>query len=95
MKPSPLTFWQATHKQLLHSEVHYRKRFHAYLTAILCLSCILLVFYLPFFGVRLFSPVVDIAIILGLAVVIVALTLRQFLYQRRSIRRYLESSHAA
>ena len=90
-----LAVWQVTHKQLLHADAQYRKRFHSYLTAIVCLSCILLIFYLPFFGVRLFAPAVDIAIILGLAVVIVGLTLRQFRYQRKSIRHYLELSHAA
>jgi len=87
--------WQARHRQLLRPDAQYRKRFHAYLTAIVCPSCILLVFYLPFFGVRLFAPAVDIAMIPGLAVVIVGLALSQFHYQRKSIRRFLESSHAA
>lgn len=95
MKPSSLKSWQAIHKQLLHAEVNYRKRFHAYLVTLVCLSCVLLVFYVPFFGVRLFAPAVDTAIVLGLAAVIVALTLRQLLYQRRSIKCYLESSPIA
>lgn len=90
-----LAIWQATHKQLLHDEAQYRKRFRSYLAAIVCLSCILMVFYLPFFGVRLFTPTLDLAIILGVAGVIVGLTLHQFHYQRVRIRHRLESSHAA
>ncbi len=90
-----LAVWQAAHKQLLHADAQYRKPFHAYLAAIVCLSCTLVNFYLPFFGVRLFAPAIDFVIILGLATFIVALTLRQFRYQRKSIRRYLELSHAA
>ena len=92
---SRLVVWQATHKQLLHTDAQYRKRFYAYLTAIVCLSCILVVFYLPFFGIRLFAPAVNIAIILGLAAVVVGLTLRQLLFQQKCIRHYLESSRAA
>ncbi len=99
MKTSPLkprlAVWQATHKQLLHTDARYRKRFYAYLTAVVCLSCILVVFYLPFFGIRLFAPAVDIAIILGLGAVVVGLTLRQFLFQNKCIKHYLSSSHAA
>lgn len=98
MRTSPLksrlAVWQATHEQLLHSDAQYQKRFYLYLASIVCLSCILLVFYLPFFGVRLFAPAADIAITLGLAVIIVGLTLRQFRYQRKRIRQHLELSQA-
>ena len=98
LKTSPLNsrlaVWRATHKQLLHGDAQYRKRFFSYLKTLVFLTCILAVFYLPFFGVRLFAPAVDVAIILGLATVVVGLTLRQFFYQRKSIRHYLELSHA-
>lgn len=91
---SQLAIWQATHKQLLQTDAQYRRRFYSYLTAVVCLSCILVVFYLPFFGIKLFSPPVDIAIILGLGAVVVGLTLRQFLFQQKCIKHYLSSNHA-
>jgi hypothetical protein len=50
---------------------------------------------LPFFGVRLFAPMVDKVMILSLAAVVVGLTLRQLLFQQRCIRHYLSLSHAA
>lgn len=84
-----LSIWQATHKQLLHDDLQYRRRFRYYLATMICLSCFLLPFYLPFFGIRLFGPAADISIILGVAVVIVCLTLRQFHFQARHIRQYL------
>lgn len=93
MRPSiwtRLALWRATHDQLLYSDAPYRKRFHSYVTVVICLSCVLLVFYLPFFGVCLFAPAVNIAIICAVEAVILGLTLRQFHYQRKRIRRYLE-----
>lgn len=90
-----LATWQVTHKQLLRADMNYRNRFRSYLKATTCLSFGLLIFYLPFFGVRLFTPVVDIAMLLGFAALIVGLTLRQFHYQRRSIRHYSRSPDTA
>lgn len=89
--PKRLAAWQAAHGQLLRSDTQYKKRFHVFLAVDICLSCVLLVFYLPFFGIRLFSPIVDISIILAIATVIVVLSFRQFHFQRQSIRRYLQS----
>ena len=79
----------------MRDEAQYRKRFRAFLTSVVCLSCVLLIFYLPYFGVRLFAPMVDVSITMGLAAVIVCLSFRQIQFQRRRIRRYLQSSHAA
>lgn len=87
----PLARWQAAHGKLLQEDARYRKRFHFYLATIFCISGLLLPFYLPFFGIRLFGPVMNISIALGLAVVIVALTLRQFQYQKQCIGGYLRS----
>lgn len=87
--------WQTTHQELLREDAGYRKRFHAYLIMVLGLACLLLPFYLPLFGIRLFGPTVDLSIILGVAVVGVSLTLRQFQFQRQAIRRHLQSKGAA
>jgi uncharacterized membrane protein (DUF485 family) len=94
-KHKRLAVWQAAHKQLLCDDSQYRKRFHSYLATVICLSCVLLLFYLPFFGVRLFGFSVDVSIILGVAAIIVCLTLRQFYFQKQNIVRYLQSSHDA
>jgi len=98
MKPqiqssNPLRLWQATHKQLLHDDPRYRRRFRYYLATIFCLSCFLLPFYLPFFGYPLFGPATNISILLIVAAVIVCLTLRQFHFQARHIRQYLHSNN--
>ena len=55
----------------------------------------MLPFYLPFFGVRLFGHVADIAIIVCVAAMIVCLALRQLLFQNQRIQSYLESCHNA
>jgi uncharacterized membrane protein (DUF485 family) len=94
-KNTNLAARQATHRRLLDEDAQYRGRFYSYLGIVVCLSCVLLVFYLPFFSVPLFAPAMNVAIILALAVVIVGLTLRQFHYQRKSIRHYLESNPPA
>jgi hypothetical protein len=90
-----LAVWQTAHKQLLQDDAQYRKSFHSYLIILSCLSCVLLLFYLPFFGILLFGFSIDVSIILGVAAIIVCLTLRQFYFQKQSIRRYLQSSHDA
>jgi len=87
--------WQATHKQLLRNDAQYRKRFHSYLITLLCLCCLLLPFYLPFFGIPLFGFSANLCIILSITVLIVFLTLRQFHFQNQSIRHYLEMSKGA
>jgi hypothetical protein len=87
----PLSRWQAAHGKLLQEDARYRKRFHSYLAAIFCISGMLLPFYLPLFGIRLFGPAMNISIVIGFAVIIVALTLRQFRYQQQCIGGYLRS----
>jgi len=81
--------WQAAHKQLLRDDAQYRKRFRTFVATNLCLSCLLLPFYLPYFGYRLFCFPANLCIILGVAALIVFLAVRQFHFQRQSIRRYL------
>ncbi|MGH7967177.1 MAG: hypothetical protein ACREIC_00470 [Limisphaerales bacterium] len=90
---SRLAAWQAVHKKLLQDDASYRKRFRSYVVSVVCLSCVLLVFYLPFFGIRLFAPMTDVSIIIGITAIVGCLTLRQFHFQRQSIRRYSQSSH--
>lgn len=85
-----ISTWQATHKQLLRDDTQYRKRFRAFIATDLCLSCLLLPFYLPYFGYRLFGFPTNLCIILSVAALIVFLALRQFHFQKQSIRRYLE-----
>jgi hypothetical protein len=87
--------WQAVHKQLLQDDAQYRKRHTSFLITIACLSCVILPFYLPFFGVRLFGPMADISIIVCVAVMIVCLAFRQLLFQNQRIQSYLESCHDA
>ena len=85
-----ISIWQATHKELLNNDAQYRRRFYSYLITLLCLCCLLLPFYLTFFGIPLFGYPANQCIILGIAAVIVFLGLRQFHFQKQSIRRYLE-----
>ncbi|HSY74326.1 MAG TPA: hypothetical protein VK810_02560 [Dongiaceae bacterium] len=94
-KRERLSKWQAIHKQLLGDDAQYRKRHASFLIAITFLSCFLLPFYLPFFGIRLFGWSIDVSIILGVATIIVCLALRQFRFQNQRVRRYLQSSHDA
>jgi hypothetical protein len=86
-----LAGWQAAHGKLLQDDARYRKRFRSYRATIFCISGMLLPFYLPFFGIRLWGPEINISVVLGLAVIIVALTLRQFRYQNQCIGSYLRS----
>ena len=88
-----LAKWQAVHKQLQCDDAQYRKRFHSYLATLICLSCILLLFYLPFFGIRLFGFAVDVSIITFVAAMIVFLSLRQLLFQNRRVQSYLQTHH--
>src|SRR2546421_674369 len=44
--------WQTIHKQLLGTDAQYRKRHTSFLITFVCLSCIMLTFYRPFFGIR-------------------------------------------
>jgi hypothetical protein len=90
---SRLAIWQATHKQLIHDDTHYRRRFRNYLATVICFSCLLLPFYLPFFGIRLFGPAADISIILGLAAIVVYASLRQIHFQSKQISQYLRSNN--
>jgi hypothetical protein len=87
--------WQAAHKELLRENVSYRKRFHSYLGTIVCLSCAMMPFYLPMFGVQLFGIVADISLILGLAATVVYVALRQMTFMNQSIGRHLQSKHDA
>jgi len=88
--PTRISVWQATHKKLLHNDAPYRRRFYSYLITLLCLCCLLLPFYLTFFGIPLFGYPVNQCIIVSIAALIVFLALRQFHFQKQSIRRYLE-----
>jgi uncharacterized membrane protein (DUF485 family) len=83
--------WLAIHKQLLGDDAQYRKRHTSFLVTIIFLSCVLLPFYMPFFGVRLFGWSVDVSIIFGVAAIIVCLALRQFRFQNQRIRGFLQS----
>jgi hypothetical protein len=90
-----LVKWLAIHKQLLQNDAQYRKRHTSFVITIIFLACVLLPFYLPFFGVRLFGFSVDVSIILGVAAIIVCLAWRQFRFQNQRIKRYLQLSHDA
>jgi hypothetical protein len=92
-KRERLAVWQATHKQLLHDDAEYRKRHASFLIAIVFLSCAMLPFYLPFFGVRPFGFAVDVSIVSSLAIAIVFLAWWQFQFQNQRIQTYLKSSH--
>jgi hypothetical protein len=88
--PTRISIRQAAHKELLRHDAEYRRRFHYYLITLLSLSCLMLPFYLPFFGIRLFGYPANQCIILSLAALIVLLTLRQFHFQKQSIQRHSE-----
>jgi hypothetical protein len=92
-KHKRLALWQAAHKQLLRDDAQYRKRHASFLITIACLSCVMLPFYLTLFGVHLFGFKIDVAIIGCVAVVIVILSVRQFVFQNERIRIHLQSSH--
>lgn len=83
-----LTAWQAAHQQLLKDDAHYRNRFRSYVITVVCLSCLLLPFYLTFFGFPLFGFPANIWIILGVTAVIAGLTVRQYRFQIKNIRRF-------
>jgi len=88
-----LAKWQAIHKQLLLDDAQYRKRRTSFLIALICLSCVMLPFYLTFFGVRLLGPVADVSIIICLATMIALLALRQLSFQNHRIQGCMHSSH--
>jgi hypothetical protein len=90
--PTRFSIWQATHKELLNTDAQYRRRFHRYLITLMCLCCLLLPFYLVFFGIPLFGFPANQCIILSVAALIVFLALRQFHFQKQSIRRHLETN---
>jgi hypothetical protein len=94
-KHKRLAVWQATHKQLLQDDAQYRKRHTSFLVTVACLSCVMLPFYLSFFGVRLFGFKMDVSLIACAAATIVILSVRQFLFQNERIQSHLQSSHAA
>ena len=102
-KPSPegctkhkrLGVWQAAHKQLLQDDAQYRKRHTSFVITIACLSCVMLPFYLSFFGVHLFGFKTDVSIISCVAATMVILAARQFAFQNKRIQRHLESRHDA
>jgi hypothetical protein len=79
--------WQVTHQQLLTDDAAYREQFQTYLTAVIVLSCALLIFYLPFFGIPLFGFWINLAIIVSLTSAIVFLSVWQLCSMSRSIRR--------
>jgi peptidoglycan/LPS O-acetylase OafA/YrhL len=83
---------QAVHKQLLCEDAPYRKRHTAFLITIVCLSCLMLPFYLLFFGIPLFGFTVDVSIIACVAAVIVYLSLRQLQFQNQRIQSHRQSS---
>jgi amino acid transporter len=94
-KRERLAKWQAVHKQLLQDDAQYRKRHTSFLITIVCLSCIMLPFFLPFFGIRLFGFAVNVSIISCVAATIVFLALRQLQFQNQRIQSFLQSSHDA
>jgi len=87
-----LTIWQTTHKELLSNDAHYRRRFFRYLITLMCFCGVLLPFYLPFFGIPLFGFPANQCIIVSIAALIVILSLRQFHFQKQSIRRYRQAN---
>jgi hypothetical protein len=90
-----LAVWQGIHKKLMCDDRHYRERFRSYLITVVFLSCALLPFYLPFFGIRVFGHTVDLAIILSLSAVMVILAVWQLHFMHQNIRRYLQSNPGA
>jgi hypothetical protein len=92
-KRERLAKWQAVHKQLLHDDAHYRKRFHSYLISVICLSLLLLAVYGYYFGVGLPGFAANLSVIICVSVTMIFLALRQFHFQNQRIRRYLELSH--
>ena len=81
-----LAKWQAAHQQLLQDDAQYRKRHAASKLAVNCLLAIMLLFYLPFFGVHFFGPRADVWITIFIAAVIVGLNVRQLRYQTQRIQ---------
>jgi hypothetical protein len=92
-KRKRLAEWQAIHKQLLRTDAQYRKRHTSFLFTVVCLSCIMLAFYLPFFGIHLFDFAADVAIIACDSALIVYLAWRQFQFQNQRIQSYSQLSH--
>jgi hypothetical protein len=90
-----LAIWQGIHKKLLGNDTEYRQHFHTYLTTVVIFSCALWTFYLPFFGIQLCGPWVDLAIVLSLGVVMVYLAVWQLHFMSQRIGHYLQSNHDA
>jgi len=87
--------WQDTHKQLLREDASYRRRFNTYLFSMIFLACILMPFYLPFFGINLFGFAMNLFIILGTTIAMICLALRQMRFMNERIGHYLQSKAKA
>jgi hypothetical protein len=94
-KRERLAKWQAAHKHLLREDVRYRKRFHSYLTTMVCLSIPLMAVYGWYFGYGLTSFAANLAIIIGVTAAMIFLALRQMHYMNQCIGRYWQSHHDA
>lgn len=86
-----LAGWQAIDKQLFNDDARYKKRQTSFLIAIIFLSGVLLVFYLPFFGVRLFGFGINISIMFGVAAVMICLAIRHLRFKNQRIKRHLKN----
>lgn len=80
--------WKGAHKQLRLVDAQYRRRFHAYAAAIICLSCILATTCL---GVGVVGIVIDLVLTVCLAGAIVYLAFRQQHFMNRRIGEYLRA----
>jgi hypothetical protein len=91
-KRERLAKWQAVHKQLLREDAECRKRFHSYLTTMICLSCPLLAVYGYYFGAGLTSFAANLSVIFCVSATMVYLALRQMHFMNQRIGSYLQSN---
>jgi hypothetical protein len=84
--------WRAAHRQLMADSGEYRKRYHSYLTAIICLSCLVPV---SFAGGWLIGLVLELPVACGMVCAIVYLAFRQQHFMNQSIGHYFQSGGIA
>jgi hypothetical protein len=80
--------WREAHKQLMKDDPEYRKRFHAYLSSVICLSCV--VPGVCFFGLGVIGVALDISLTLCLVAAVVWLAFRQQHFMNQRVGLYLQ-----
>jgi len=85
--------WRDAHRQLMKDDPEYRKRFHAYLSTVICLSCVVLgVCCFPFGAIGI---ALEISLMLCFVAAVVCLAFRQLYFMNQRVGHHLQSSHAA